>query len=106
VLNPGSGGADHATGRIQVGGVSEATMARRRSVPMAGALAVAACSAAVALGANFGLFGLTQGDSRVGRLPTEHQRQAAEPAVTAEPVAQVAGYPVTRPAADGRLDDD
>ena len=72
---------------------------------MAGALAVAACSAALALGANFGLFGLTQGDSPVGRLPNEHRLGAGD-AVTAQPVAQVAEHPATGPAAIGRLDDD
>jgi hypothetical protein len=63
---------------------------------MAGAIAVAAAAAAAALGANFGLFGLTQPHSAVGRL-TDHRV-----AVTAEH----ADHTTTAQENDGRLDDD
>ncbi len=63
---------------------------------MAGALAVATFSATVALGANLGLFGLTQADSGVGRLNNHRP-----PATTAHP-----GSPTPAPSDDGRLDDD
>jgi hypothetical protein len=69
---------------------------RRKTVAMAGALALAAFSAAAALGVNFGLFGLTQPDSRVGRL-SDHRA----PVTTAHQ-----GDATTVPTDDGRLDDD
>ena len=70
---------------------------RRKVVAIAGALAVAAFSATVALGANLGLFRLTQADSGVGRL-NDHQ----------VPVTTTAHQGASTPAAadDGRFDDD
>jgi hypothetical protein len=69
---------------------------RRKIVAMAGALAVATFSATVALGANLGLFGLTQADSGVGRLNDHRTPVTTVPVENATPV----------PADDGRLDDD
>ena len=76
-------------------------MQRRKTQPrkaraMARALALAAFSATVAIGANLGLFGLTQDDSGVGRL-----NQHGAPVRTIP-----SGPPAPSPPDDGRLDDD
>jgi hypothetical protein len=68
---------------------------RRRRLALAGALVVATFSATVALGANLGLFGLTQADSGVGRL-NDHQ----------VPVTTVHRGAAPSTPHDGRLDDD
>jgi hypothetical protein len=44
-------------------------MARRRRFAMAGGIFATVFAGTVALGANFGLFGLTTRDSPVGRIP-------------------------------------
>ena len=82
-------------------------MVRRKAAAIAGAAAVTAFAATVGLGANFGLFGMTQPDSRVGHLDgarpasvlhtnadaghtdagQDDAGRAAEPAVTTVPVA-------------------
>ena len=69
---------------------------RRKSLAMAGALAVATFSATVALGANLGLFGLTQSDSGVGRLNNHPVPVTA---------VQLGNAPLPT-ADDGRFDDD
>lgn len=43
-------------------------MERRSALATAGAVALTAATAAVAIGANFGLFGLTDGHARIGKL--------------------------------------
>jgi hypothetical protein len=44
-------------------------MQRRNAIATAGAVTATATAAVVALGANFGIFGLAQQDSNVGRFP-------------------------------------
>jgi hypothetical protein len=45
-------------------------MQRRKLLAVAGALSVTAFATTVGLGANFGLFGITEPNSSVGRLDT------------------------------------
>jgi hypothetical protein len=76
-------------------------MQRRKTQPrkaraMAGALALAAFSATAAIGANLGLFGLTQDGSGVGRLNQHHEPVSSAPAGSHRPAAPN----------DGRLADD
>jgi hypothetical protein len=68
-------------------------MRRRKNLAIAGALAAGTFAATVALGASFGLFGLTQPDSPAGRLSGHRP-----------PVTTTAAVPVR--VDDGRLDDD
>ena len=63
-------------------------MQRRKLLATAGALSVTAFATTVCLGANFGLFGLTEPDSPVGRL--DPNRAAAS--------AQVRFHPAESPA--------
>jgi hypothetical protein len=72
------------------------TTVRRKTVAIAGALAVATFSATAAIGANLGLFGLTQADSRVGRLNDHRVPVTTLHRGNTNPVAPD----------DGRLDDD
>jgi hypothetical protein len=44
-------------------------MQRRKAIATAGAITATAAAAVVAFGANFGIFGLTQQDSNVGKFP-------------------------------------
>jgi hypothetical protein len=44
-------------------------MQRRKAIASAGAVTAIATAAVIALGANFGIFGLTQEDSNVGKFP-------------------------------------
>jgi len=71
---------------------------RRKLWATAGALSITAFATTVGFGASFGLFGITEPDSPVGRLHTHRVvteiRVAPTPSTTAAPAA-----PVT-PAAD------
>jgi hypothetical protein len=64
---------------------------RRKLLVTAGALSVAAFATTLGVGANLGLFGLTQPESPVGRLDArqtetaEHRTQPATPASTTSP---------------------
>ena len=53
-------------------------MQRRRLLATGGALSVTAFATTVCLGANFGLFGLTEPDSPVGRLDPDRAAAAAD----------------------------
>jgi hypothetical protein len=71
-------------------------MERRRLVATAGALSVTAFAATVTLGATFGLFGVTQPDSPLGRLDDRRavavdtgRGPAVLPAVAATPIPVV-----------------
>jgi hypothetical protein len=70
---------------------------RRRLLATAGVLSVTAFATTVSLGANFGLFGLTQPDSPVGRLDS-HLPVAA--AVRLASPTTVVTIPVSAPHAD------
>ena len=72
-------------------------MERRRLLATAGVLSVTAFATTVSLGANFGLFGLTQPDSPVGRL-NSHVPVAA--AVRLGPPTTVITTPPSTPHAD------
>jgi hypothetical protein len=76
---------------------------RRKLLAIAGALSVTAFATTVGLGANFGLFGITEPDSSIGRLDSSRPgvavgvrvgpalRSGTEPApATAAPPATVA----------------
>ncbi|MET0628428.1 MAG: hypothetical protein ABW033_08220 [Acidimicrobiia bacterium] len=61
-------------------------MVRRKAAAIAGAAALTTFAATVGLGANFGLFGLTQPDSRMGHLDGARAISAVQtppPAITA-----------------------
>jgi hypothetical protein len=66
---------------------------RRRLLATAGAVTITAFATTVGLGANFGLFGVTEPDSPVGRLDTRratvqaHAIHAATPVTTTPPGA-------------------
>ena len=68
-------------------------MQRRRLLATAGAVTITAFATTVGLGANFGLFGVTEPDSPVGRLDTRratvqaHVVPAATPVTTTPPGA-------------------
>jgi hypothetical protein len=61
---------------------------RRKLLATAGALSVTAFATTVCLGANFGLFGLTEPDSPVGRL--DPNRAAATASVSVRTAASPA----------------
>jgi hypothetical protein len=56
-------------------------MQRRKAIATAGAVTAAATAAVIAFGANFGIFGLTQNDSNVGKFPAVEATSTA-PAAT------------------------
>ena len=68
-------------------------MERRKLLATAGAVTITAFATTVGLGANFGLFGVTEPDSPVGRLDSgqttveAHVLPAATPATTTPPGA-------------------
>ena len=67
-------------------------MERRKLLATAGAVTITAFATTVGLGANFGLFGVTEPDSPVGRLDSRqtveaHVLPAAVPATTTPPGA-------------------
>ena len=75
-------------------------MERRKLLATAGALSLTAFAATVGLGATFGLFGVTQPDSPVGRLDDRRAaavvvnagaRPGASPAVASTPTAVAHG---------------
>jgi hypothetical protein len=68
-------------------------MERRRLLAVGGVLSVTAFATTVGLGATFGLFGLTQPDSPVGRLG------GPAPAAAQVDTAQGSGAAATRPVA-------
>jgi hypothetical protein len=76
-------------------------MADRKAAALAGTM-VSALSAAVAIGANFGLFGLaTQPEPRIGTfIPASLSREAAEPAPepAPQPESQDQAQPMQQPA--------
>lgn len=72
-------------------------MERRRLLATAGVLSVTAFATTVSLGANFGLFGLTQPDSPVGRLDSRHPVAAA---VRLAPSTTATTTPLRAPHAD------
>ena len=75
-------------------------MVRRKAAAIAGAAAATTFAATVGLGATFGLFGLTQPDSRMGRLDGARAASVANtpPAVTATvaPATIAPAPPATR----------
>jgi hypothetical protein len=68
---------------------------RRKLLATAGVLTITAFATTVGLGANFGLFGLTEPDSPVGRLDSRVSvtPDRVDPALPASPVAPVASIP-------------
>ena len=56
-------------------------MQRRKAIATAGAVTAAASAAVIAFGANFGIFGLAQQDSHVGKFPAVEATSTA-PAAT------------------------
>lgn len=56
-------------------------MQRRKAIATAGAVTATATAAVIALGANFGIFGLAQQDSNVGKFPAVEATNTA-PATT------------------------
>ena len=72
-------------------------MQRRRLLATAGVLSVTAFATTVSLGANFGLFGLTQPDSPVGRL---NSRLPVAADVRLGPARTVITIPPSMPHAD------
>ncbi len=56
-------------------------MQRRKAIATAGAVTAATTAAVIAFGANFGIFGLAQGDSNVGKFPAVEATSTA-PAAT------------------------
>jgi hypothetical protein len=78
-------------------------MRRRKLVATAGALAVTAFGATLALGANLGLVGQAEPDSPVGRLDARRSAATAPPA--AVPAAESATVPVTTPRLGPDADD-
>ena len=56
-------------------------MQRRKAIATAGAVTAAATAAVIAFGANFGIFGLAQQDSHVGKFPAVEATNTA-PAAT------------------------
>jgi hypothetical protein len=66
---------------------------RRKFWATAGALSATAFAATVGLGANLGLFGITEPNSSVGHLGTD--RSAASADVTVGPASVTAGSPPT-----------
>lgn len=59
-------------------------MRRRKAIAAAGAVTVTATAAVIALGANFGIFGLAQQDTNVGKFPAVESTRPA-PATTSPP---------------------
>ncbi len=85
-------------------------MERRRLLAVGGVLSVTAFATTVGLGATFGLFGLTQPDSPVGRLggPAPAAAQVDTPEGSGAASTQPAAVPAptrARPAADDGADD-
>lgn len=76
-------------------------MKRRKLVATAGALSATAFATTVCLGANFGLFGLTEPNSPVGRLdPNRAAAAAADARVRPSASPAVATTPIPRDADD------
>jgi hypothetical protein len=72
-------------------------MQRRKAIATAGAVTATATAAVIALGANFGIFGLAQEDSNVGKFPAVEPTSTAPTATPPSPVD---------PSARSRQDDD
>jgi hypothetical protein len=72
---------------------------RRKLLATAGALSATAFATTVCLGANFGLFGLTEPDSPLGRL-APHQSVSTQARVDAGVPAPVTTVPIPRNADD------
>ena len=70
-------------------------MKRRKLAAAAGALSVTAFATTVGLGANFGLFGLTQPESPVGRLDSANTATANPASGGVDPVAVRRVVPTT-----------
>lgn len=62
-------------------------MDRRKAIATAGAATAVAVTAVIAVGANVGIFGLTQQDTKVGRFPLVD----ATTATTTRPAADMTG---------------
>ena len=77
-------------------------MQRRKLLATAGALSATAFATTVCLGANFGLFGLTEPNSPVGRLDPNRAAAAADADARVRPSASpaVATSPIPRDADD------
>ncbi len=75
-------------------------MERRKLAAAAGALSVTAFATTVCLGANLGLFGLTQPESPVGRFDSAHVLTASAQVDVAPPPSIVTIPPVPRDADD------
>jgi hypothetical protein len=73
---------------------------RRRLLATAGVLSATAFATTVCLGANFGLFGLTEPDSPVGRLDPHHAVTAFARGQTSTSPAVVTAAPIPRDADD------
>lgn len=73
-------------------------MQRRKLLAVAGALSVTAFATTVGLGANFGLFGITEPHSSVGRLDTGRAAASVKVRVDHSP-------PTTRPPIGEHADD-
>ena len=61
-------------------------MERRKAIATAGAVTATATAAVIALGANFGIFGLADENSKVGKFPAVEATSNA-PAATSAPGA-------------------
>jgi hypothetical protein len=72
-------------------------MQRRKAIATAGAVTATATAAVIALGATFGIFGLAQQDSNVGKFPAVEATSTA-PATTSPTQVD--------PSARSRQDDD
>lgn len=64
-------------------------MQRRKAIATAGAVTAAATAAVIAFGANFGIFGLAQQDSHVGKFPAVEATSTAPAANSPTNSAQV-----------------
>jgi hypothetical protein len=71
-------------------------MQRRKAIATAGAVTLTAIGGVLALGANLGLFGLTQDDSKVGDFPS------IDPAAATSPAPPSTRAQVREPGADQR----
>ena len=78
-------------------------MERRKLMAVAGALSATAFATTVGLGANLGLFDMTQPDSGTGRLDSTHI-SVTTPGATPSPTN--APEPSSTVLPDGRADDD
>lgn len=81
-------------------------MARRTALAAAGALSAAAIAAAVAVGANFGLFGLTRDGAGPGRFNVVDAARTSS-TTSGPPASTVVPVPGGRPVAhDGGVPED